>query len=97
MESLGSDCALPPHVRVTAAHPTLPFGTKVTAANVKNGKSAVLRIDDRGPTQAGRILDVSTHAARALGFGRHGLMEVQLEVVGAHQTAAHTSQAKAKQ
>lgn len=79
---------------LTAAHPTLPFGTKVKVTNVKNGKSAVLRINDRGPTQPNRIVDVSKHAAQVLGFGRHGLVEVRLEVVGTAKAAAKKSHAK---
>jgi len=85
---------------LTAAHQTLPFGTKVKVTNIKNGKSVVLRIDDRGPTQPNRILDVSAAAAHKLGFGKHGLVEVKLEVVGAHPTGithvSHKSHAKAK-
>jgi rare lipoprotein A len=85
---------------LTAAHQTLPFGTKVKVTNVKNGKSVVLRINDRGPTQPNRILDVSAAAAHALGFGKHGLVEVKLEVVGAHPSGithvSHTGKAKKK-
>jgi rare lipoprotein A len=50
----------------TAAHRTLPFGTKVLVTNVRNGKSVVVRITDRGPYGRGRIIDVSRAAAREL-------------------------------
>jgi rare lipoprotein A len=68
--------------RLTAAHKTLPFGTQVKVTNVKNHKSITVRINDRGPTQAGRILDLSPTAARAIGIGPNGMAEVTAEVVG---------------
>jgi rare lipoprotein A len=66
---------------LTTAHQTLPFGTKVRVTNTKNNKSVVLRVNDRGPTQPNRILDVSRAAAQRLGFVRTGLVEVKLEVI----------------
>ena len=66
---------------LTAAHPTLPFGTRVKVTNTKNGKSVVVRINDRGPTQAGRVVDLSRAAANRIGIGRGGLAPVKLEVV----------------
>jgi len=66
---------------MTTAHQTLPFGTKVKVTNVKTNKSVVLTVNDRGPTQAGRIVDVSHAAAQQLGMLRAGLTEVQVEVV----------------
>lgn len=68
---------------LTAAHKTLPFGTHVKVTNTKNGKSAELVINDRGPRQTGRVLDISPAAAKALGFSRHGMAEVSVEVIGA--------------
>ena len=65
----------------TAAHPTLPFGTKVKVTNPKNGRSVIVRIDDRGPTQAGRVIDLSRAAANKLGIRRAGMVPVKLEVV----------------
>jgi rare lipoprotein A len=65
---------------LTAAHRTLPFGTKVRVTNRKNGKSVVVRINDRGPFIAGRVIDVTPAGARALGFS--GLTQVSLERVG---------------
>lgn len=66
---------------MTAAHRTLPFGTKVRVTNVANGKSVVLRINDRGPFVRGRIIDVSTAAADSLGFRSRGVAKVQVAVV----------------
>lgn len=63
----------------TAAHRTLPFGTLVHVENKKNGRWTVVRITDRGPTIAGRIIDVSQVAARALGIS--GLAQVCLSIV----------------
>jgi rare lipoprotein A len=65
---------------LTAAHKTLPFGTRVRVTNKKNDKSVILRINDRGPTQAGRILDISPRAAKALGMRRTAMAEVTAEV-----------------
>ncbi len=65
---------------LTAAHRTLPFGTFVRVTNEANGRSVVLRINDRGPFVAGRIIDVTPAAAQALGFS--GLAHVSLDVVG---------------
>ena len=66
---------------LTAAHKTLPFGTRVKVTNTRNGKSVVLTITDRGPREAGRILDISPAAAHELGFLRRGVGQVKLEVV----------------
>ena len=68
---------------MTTAHQTLPFGTRVKITNTKNNKSVVLRVNDRGPTQQGRIVDVSRRAARSLGFMKQGLVDSKLEVVQA--------------
>ena len=65
---------------LTAAHKTLPYGTRVKVTNNKNHKSVVLRINDRGPTQAGRILDISPRAAKALGMRPTAMAEVTAEV-----------------
>ena len=54
--------------RLTAAHKTLPFGTRVRVTNRKNGKSVVVRINDRGPFIRGRIIDLTPAGARQLGF-----------------------------
>ncbi len=69
---------------LTAAHRTLPFGTLVHVDNQKNGRSAVVRITDRGPFISGRIIDVSQAAARALGIS--GLTPVCLNVTWVPET-----------
>ena len=65
---------------LTAAHRTLPFGTLVRVTNRNTGRSVIVRINDRGPFIAGRVIDVTPAAARALGFS--GLAYVDLRVVG---------------
>jgi rare lipoprotein A len=67
---------------LTAAHPTLPFNTLVRVTNLQNGRTAVVRINDRGPFMKGRILDLSYGAARALGANSAGVISVRIEVVG---------------
>ena len=67
---------------LTMAHKTLPFGTKVKITNPKNNKSVIVRVNDRGPTQAGRVGDVSLATARKLGMVKSGVIEAQLTVVG---------------
>jgi rare lipoprotein A len=65
---------------LTAAHPTLPFGTRVNVINTRNNRGVVVTINDRGPTSPKRMLDVSVAAARKLGFVRAGLTDVKLEI-----------------
>jgi rare lipoprotein A len=67
--------------KLSAAHRTLPFGTRVRLTNLKNGRSVVVTITDRGPFRRGRIVDVSRRAARELGFIRAGVARVRLEVL----------------
>jgi rare lipoprotein A (peptidoglycan hydrolase) len=66
---------------LTAAHRTLPMGARVRVTNLRNRKLVTLRINDRGPGIAGRLIDVSMAAASSLGFLNSGLVPVQLEVV----------------
>ena len=66
---------------MTAAHRSLPFGTKVRVTNLRNGRSVVVRINDRGPFVRGRIIDVSKAAASELGFTGNGITKVQLAVL----------------
>jgi rare lipoprotein A len=63
---------------LTAAHPTLPFGTRVKVRNLENGRAVVVRINDRGPSVAGRIIDLSYAAAARLGIVEAGLARVAL-------------------
>jgi rare lipoprotein A len=64
---------------MTAAHRTLPFGTRVVVTNVRNGRSVTVRINDRGPFGRGRIIDVSIAAARELGMIGSGTARVTVE------------------
>lgn len=63
----------------TAAHRRLPFGTKVLVTNLSNGRSVTVRINDRGPYGRGRIIDVSTAAARELGMIGSGTARVRVD------------------
>ena len=63
----------------TAAHRTLPFGTRVRVTNIRNGRSVIVRINDRGPYGRGRIIDVSHTAARELGMIRSGTAIVRVD------------------
>ncbi|HQH72091.1 MAG TPA: septal ring lytic transglycosylase RlpA family protein [bacterium] len=65
---------------MTAAHPSLPFDTRVKVTNLENRRSVTLRINDRGPNVRGRIIDVSLAAARELEFEQQGLAQVKVEV-----------------
>jgi|APTNR8051073442_1049403.scaffolds.fasta_scaffold00001_608 rare lipoprotein A len=73
------------HSKLTAAHKSLPFGTKVKVTNVANSQSVEVIINDRGPYVDGRIIDLSKSAAEKLGFISQGLAEVQVEVIDAGQ------------
>nr|DAS29214.1 MAG TPA: lipoprotein [Caudoviricetes sp.] len=64
---------------LTAAHRTLPFGSKIKVTNLTNGKSVVLRVNDRGPYVKGRILDVSKGAAIELGMIQRGTASIRIE------------------
>ncbi len=71
------------HSKLTAAHKTLPFGTKVKVTNIENDKTVEVIINDRGPWVDGRIIDLSKSAAEQLGFITKGITEVQIEVIDA--------------
>ena len=64
---------------MTAAHRTLPLGTRVRVTNVENGRTVTVRINDRGPTDESRIIDLSRTAADALGFRTSGTARVKLQ------------------
>ena len=72
---------------LTAAHRTLPIGTMVRVTNLKNERSVVVRINDRGPVSRRRIIDLSPAAAKELGILDQGVMRVRLDVAS-DQTAA---------
>jgi peptidoglycan lytic transglycosylase len=67
--------------KLTAAHRTLPLDTKVKVTNLENGKSIEVKVNDRGPYIPGRVLDLSTQAAKALGMEKEGLALVRIEVM----------------
>lgn len=67
---------------LTAAHRSLPFGTQVRVTNLNNGRSVVVRINDRGPFSRGRIVDLSAGAARAIGLKSNGTAPVHIQVLG---------------
>jgi rare lipoprotein A len=66
---------------LSAAHRTLPFGTKVRVENLRNGRSVVVRINDRGPFIRNRVIDLSKGAAKQLGFISAGLANVRVSVL----------------
>ena len=66
---------------LTAAHRSLPFGTRVLVRNVKTGRSVVIRINDRGPFVAGRVIDLAFGAARVIDLHSTGVANVSLEVI----------------
>ena len=66
---------------MVAAHRTLPFGTKVMVENLRNGRTAIVRINDRGPFVRGRVIDVSKAAAAKLGFVGHGTARVRVSIL----------------
>ena len=76
---------------MTAAHRSLPFGTHVMVTNLDNDRSAVVRINDRGPFVRGRVIDLSYAAARVLGIVGPGTAPVRVEILGGFREPALTS------
>src|SRR5262249_42653799 len=72
----------------TAAHRTLPLGSVVRVRNLKTGKTITVRINDRGPFVAGRVIDLSTRAAQAIGLRSQGLARVEVIPVGRRTSTA---------
>ena len=66
---------------LTAAHRSLPFGTRVQVTNLRTGKSVVVRINDRGPFIRGRIIDLSLGAAKLVGLTKTGVAKVKVQVL----------------
>ena len=66
---------------LTAAHRTLPFGTRVRVTNVATGQSVTVRVNDRGPFINGRVIDVSHSAAESLGMVEQGVAKVKLDII----------------
>jgi rare lipoprotein A len=67
---------------LTAAHPTLPFGTRLRVTSLASGRAVEVRVNDRGPFVDGRVLDLSQEAARRLGALGAGIVRVRLRIVG---------------
>lgn len=67
---------------LTAAHRTVPFGSRMRVTNLSTGRSVVVRINDRGPFRAGRVIDLSHAAAREIGMHRSGTAKVSLALLG---------------
>lgn len=67
--------------KMTAAHRTLPFGTLVEVTNLRNGRSVVVRINDRGPYAHPRVLDLSSAAAKKIGMHRSGVAKVKIAIL----------------
>ena len=66
---------------LTAAHPSLPLGTRVLVTNLKNGRTVTVRVNDRGPVVDGRIIDLSYAAAQELGAVGDGVVPVRIRVL----------------
>lgn len=66
---------------LTAAHKSYPFGTRLRVTNPRNGRSVIVRVNDRGPFIHGRSLDLSTRAAKELGVEQQGVAELKVEVL----------------
>ncbi len=67
--------------KLTAAHRKLPFGTIVKVTNLKNNKSVVVKVNDRGPFKKGRIIDLSEKAAEQIGLIKDGVAPVKIEIL----------------
>ena len=81
---------------MTAAHTSLPLGSRVQVTNLANGRSVILTINDRGPFSRNRIIDVSRRAADRLGFRREGTAEVRVQVISDAQPDNATRLAQAR-
>ncbi|MGH9395447.1 MAG: septal ring lytic transglycosylase RlpA family protein [Terriglobia bacterium] len=79
--------------QLIAAHRTLPLGSRVKVTNLRNGRSVIVRIKDRGPAIAGRLIDVSRAAARRLGFSHGGLARVKVRVLSVPAHKSESGQA----
>jgi peptidoglycan lytic transglycosylase len=71
-------------MQLTAAHRTLPLGTRLRVTNLENGRMVRVRVNDRGPYVDGRIVDLSLGAARALDMVERGVVPVRLDIIAKH-------------
>lgn len=72
----------------TAAHPTLPFGTQLKVTHLKNNKSVIVRVNDRGPYHGNRIIDLSKGAFEQIARQERGVIKVKLEIIKAKKSSA---------
>lgn len=79
------------HSKLTAAHKTLPFGTRVKVTNLANNQTVEVTVNDRGPYVENRVIDLSKSAAEKLGFVNQGIAEVKVEVIDAGDGKSSTS------
>lgn len=79
------------NAELTAAHKTLPFGTLVEVTNMRNGRSVVVRVNDRGPYSHARVIDLSKTAARQLGMHHSGTAHVKLAVLDKSKRTSENS------
>jgi rare lipoprotein A len=79
---------------LTAAHRTLPFGTRLQVTNMKNGRSVVVRISDRGPFIRNRAIDLSLGAAKAIGMVESGLAKVKMVRLGVPRSSVKVADAR---
>ncbi|MCO6186073.1 septal ring lytic transglycosylase RlpA family protein [Rhizobium sp. L1K21] len=77
---------------LSAAHPTLPLPSYVRVTNLKNGSSLIVRVNDRGPFERGRIIDLSKRAAEMLGSRDHGIAKVRVQYIGPARMDGHDQQ-----
>ena len=82
------------HNELTAAHKSLPFGSKIRVTNLTNGKSVTVRINDRGPYKKDRIIDLSKRAAEKLDFVETGITDVKIELINSNETTTDTPKKK---
>lgn len=75
---------------LTAAHPSLPFGTWVRVTNLRNGRDVIVRINDRGPFVKGRVIDLSVQAAKAIGLLKSGTAQVRVEAIDKKASEAYS-------
>jgi len=80
--------------KLTAAHKTLPFGTYVKVINIDNGKSVIVKINDRGPFVKGRVIDLSRAGAEEIGMLKNGIARVLIIVVSKDKDMNHSNPAK---
>jgi rare lipoprotein A len=83
--------------QATAAHKTLPIPTYVSVTNLKNQRSTIVRVNDRGPFKHGRLIDLSYAAATKLGYAKEGIAEVEVQIIDAKQYLEDLAQAQAQE